>query len=265
MPVKTWQVDVAAKPGFTPKTVGVVDANPADTVHVLPGDEIQVQLNGRPARGSTRPRPSRSRRQKPVMRARTTIVTTRPRPRRGDPVLVADGERLAGAGLRVLTTVGKGSLPKTVMRPSVTWPRRSPSRPARRSTSCCPATRPPRATRGRPRRSLPTASSSRPVTRRSTDRRHAGRAGTRPCTTRPSAAGSVPLILLLQAPGDAASRGHLHDHGDRAVGRAGETARRRGGRREPAARWRTRRDREVMRACRAVAADARASPTAARG
>ena len=34
MPVKTWQVNVAAKPGFTPKTVEVVDTYPADTVHV---------------------------------------------------------------------------------------------------------------------------------------------------------------------------------------------------------------------------------------
>ena len=42
MPVKTWQVDVAAKPGFTPKTVGVVDTYPADSVHVLPGDEVKV-------------------------------------------------------------------------------------------------------------------------------------------------------------------------------------------------------------------------------
>jgi predicted secreted protein len=44
MPVKTWQVNVAAKPGFTPKTVAGDSTSAADSVHVLPGDQIKLKL-----------------------------------------------------------------------------------------------------------------------------------------------------------------------------------------------------------------------------
>ena len=44
MPIKTWQVDVAARPGFTPRTVAGDSTSAADAVHVLPGDQIKLKL-----------------------------------------------------------------------------------------------------------------------------------------------------------------------------------------------------------------------------
>ena len=43
MPVKTWQVNVAAKPGFTPKTVAGNSTSAADSVHAAAGRPDQAQ------------------------------------------------------------------------------------------------------------------------------------------------------------------------------------------------------------------------------
>jgi predicted secreted protein len=75
MPVKTWQVDVSAKPGFTPKTVGASTTYPAGTVHVLPGDRIKLELA---ASAGTWSKPATTRQltpEKPVTQGQSTVIT----------------------------------------------------------------------------------------------------------------------------------------------------------------------------------------------
>ena len=74
MPVKTWQVNVAAKPGFTPKTVAAAPSDPADSVHVLPGDTIKLKLA---ASAGTWGKPASTKQltaSKPVKQGKTVVI-----------------------------------------------------------------------------------------------------------------------------------------------------------------------------------------------
>ena len=75
MPVKTWQVDVAAKPGFTPKTVSADTTDPADTVHVLPGDQIKLKLASSAGTWSTPASTRQLTASKPVTQGSQTVLT----------------------------------------------------------------------------------------------------------------------------------------------------------------------------------------------
>ncbi len=110
MPVKTWQVNIAAKPGFTPKTVAAAASDPADSVHVLPGDHDQAQA-GRQRRHVEQARLDQAAdRVQAGQAGQATCRRLQGRPpRRVTPVLVADGlQRLPGPGLRVLGHRGQG-------------------------------------------------------------------------------------------------------------------------------------------------------------
>lgn len=75
MPVKTWQVDIAAKPGFTPKTVSASATDPADTVHVLPGDQIKLKLAASAGAWSTPAGTKQLTASKPVKQGNQTVIT----------------------------------------------------------------------------------------------------------------------------------------------------------------------------------------------
>jgi len=116
MPIKTWQVNIAAKPGFKPKTVGAVDAYPADTVHVMPGDQIKVHLNAKAGRWVNQVTSKQLTAKKPVTSGSTTVVTYKAK-RHGvtTPVLWAEpSSGWPAQAYAFSVTVGKGSLPKTV-------------------------------------------------------------------------------------------------------------------------------------------------------
>ncbi len=116
MPIKTWQVDVAAKPGFTPKTVGVVDTVPAESVQVLPGDQVKVQLNSSAGAWVNQTQSKQVTASKPVKSGGTTTVTYTAKDHGVvTPVLLAEASGNWPAQAYGLTiNVGKGSLPKTV-------------------------------------------------------------------------------------------------------------------------------------------------------
>ena len=117
MPVKTWQVSIAAKPGFTPKTVGAVDAYPADTVHVMPGDQVKLSL---PADAGTWSKPATTKQlvpSKPVKSGKNVIITFKAK-NHGivTPVMVANGaSAYPSQAYAFSATVGKGKLPVTVV------------------------------------------------------------------------------------------------------------------------------------------------------
>jgi predicted secreted protein len=75
MPVKTWQVNVAAKPGFTPKVVSASSTDPADTVHVLPGDQIKLKLASSAGAWSKPASTKQLTAKKPVKQGNQTVIT----------------------------------------------------------------------------------------------------------------------------------------------------------------------------------------------
>lgn len=116
MPIKTWQVRVAAKPGYAPKTIGAVDAYPAETVHVLPGDQIKVHLNGDVGAWVNQTQSKQLSAKKPVKQGSTTVVTYEAKSHGvATPVLLAETSGGWPAQAYAFSvTIGKGTLPKTV-------------------------------------------------------------------------------------------------------------------------------------------------------
>jgi predicted secreted protein len=75
MPVKTWQVSIAAKPGFTPKAVSASTTDPADTVHVLPGDQIKLKLASSAGAWSKPASTKQLSAKKPAKQGNQTVIT----------------------------------------------------------------------------------------------------------------------------------------------------------------------------------------------
>jgi predicted secreted protein len=75
MPVKTWQVNIAAKPGFTPKTVGAATTYPADSVHVLPGDQVKLHLAASAGTWVVQGKSKQLVAKKPVKKGSKTVIT----------------------------------------------------------------------------------------------------------------------------------------------------------------------------------------------
>jgi inhibitor of cysteine peptidase len=116
MPVKTWQVNVAAKPGFTPKTVAAAPSGPADSVHVLPGDTIKLKLA---ASAGTWGKPSSTKQltaSKPVKQGKNVVVSFKAGHHGvSTPVLLATGGGGYPAQAYAFSaTVGKGKAPVAV-------------------------------------------------------------------------------------------------------------------------------------------------------
>ena len=150
MPIKTWQVNVAAKPGFTPKTVAAAPSNPADSVHVLPGDTIKLKLA---ASAGTWGKPATTKQ----------LIASKP-VKQGENVVIDLKAGNHGVATPVVLATAAAAIPRrpTRSRPrwararprspctptSVRWPSRSRSRPAICSTSPSRATPRPPATSG---------------------------------------------------------------------------------------------------------------------
>jgi len=116
MPVKTWQVNVAAKPGFTPKTVAAAPSDPADSVHVLPGDTIKLKLA---ASAGTWSKPVSTKQlvaSKPVKQGKNVVLAfTAKNHGVVTPVTIATtGGGYPGQAYAFSATVGKGKLPVVV-------------------------------------------------------------------------------------------------------------------------------------------------------
>jgi predicted secreted protein len=116
MPIKTWQVDVQAKPGYTPKTVAAAPSNPADSVHVLPGDTIKLKLA---ASAGTWSKPASTKQlvaSKPVKQGKNVVVALKAGHHGvATPVLLATGSSGYPAQAYAFSaTVGKGKAPVTV-------------------------------------------------------------------------------------------------------------------------------------------------------
>jgi predicted secreted protein len=116
MPVKTWQVNIAAKPGFTPKTVAAAPSNPADSVHVQPGDTIKLKLA---ASAGTWSKPASTKQliaTKPVKQGKNVVVSLKAGHHGvATPVLTAVGSSGYPAQAYAFSaTVAKGKAPVTV-------------------------------------------------------------------------------------------------------------------------------------------------------
>ncbi len=116
MPIKTWQVNVAAKPGYTPKTVTAAPSNAADTVHVLPGDEIKLKLAASAGVWSAPVSTKQLAASKPVKQGQNVILAFKAKNHGvGTPVTVATTSGGYPAQAYAFSaTVGKGKLPVTV-------------------------------------------------------------------------------------------------------------------------------------------------------
>ena len=116
MPVKTWQVNVAAKPGFTPKTVAGDSTTAAGSVHVLPGDQIKLTLA---ASAGTWSKPASTKQlsaSAPVKQGQDAVITfTAKRHGVATPVMLATGPSGYPAQAYAFSAiVGKGKMPITV-------------------------------------------------------------------------------------------------------------------------------------------------------
>ena len=116
MPVKTWQVNVAAKPGFTPKTVAGDSTNAADSVHVLPGDQIKLKLASSAGTWSKPASTKQLSAAKPVKQGNDTVISfTAKRHGVATPVMVATGSSgYPAQAYAISATVGKGKMPIAV-------------------------------------------------------------------------------------------------------------------------------------------------------
>ncbi len=213
MPIKTWQVDVAAKPGFTPKTVGVVDTVPAESVQVLPGDQVKVQLNSSAGAWVNQTQSKQVTASKPVKSGGTTTVTYTAKDHGVvTPVLLAEASGNWPAQAYGLTiNVGKGSLPKTVtaaerhVAKTITVKRGGtfdillPSNTA--STGFAWTTSPPAQDGIIEQAGEPTVAASGEMP---------GAPGATTMHYKAVGAGSAPLILLLQAPGDSTTSAGIY-------------------------------------------------------
>jgi predicted secreted protein len=112
MPVKTWQVNVQAKPGFTPKVVSAATTDPADTVHVLPGDQIKLKLASSAGAWSKPASTKQLAVKKPVKQGKQTVITlTAGHHGVVTPVTVATASGYPSQAYAFSATVGKGKAP----------------------------------------------------------------------------------------------------------------------------------------------------------
>lgn len=113
MPVKTWQVNVAAKPGFTPKTVSASTTDPAASVHVLPGDQIKLKLASSAGAWSKPASTKQLKASKPATQGEQTVITfTAGNHGTVTPVTVATASAgYPSQAYAFSATVGKGKAP----------------------------------------------------------------------------------------------------------------------------------------------------------
>jgi predicted secreted protein len=213
MPIKTWQVDVAAKPGFTPKTVGVVDTWPADSVHVLPGDEVKVHLNSSAGAWVDQTQSKQVTASKPAASGDTTVITFKAEDQGiVTPLMLAETSGNYPAQAYALTiNVGKGSLPKTVtaaerhVAKTITAKKGEsfdivlPSNSASTGFAWTTAALAPDGIIEQAGDPTVAASGDMP-----------GAPGTTTMHYKAVGSGSVPLILLLQAPGDSSTSAGIY-------------------------------------------------------
>jgi predicted secreted protein len=116
MPVKTWQVNVAAKPGFTPKTVAAASTSAADTVHVLPGDTIDLKLAASAGTWSTPASTKQLVASTPAKQGQDVVISfTAKQQGVATPVMLAAAPSGYPAQAYAFSaTVGKGKLPIAV-------------------------------------------------------------------------------------------------------------------------------------------------------
>ena len=115
-PVKTWQVNVAAKPGFTPKTVAGDSTSAADSVHVLPGDQIKLKLASSAGAWSKPAATQQLAVSAPAKQGQDVVITfTAKKHGVVTPVMLATGPSGYPAQAYAFTaTVGKGKAPIAV-------------------------------------------------------------------------------------------------------------------------------------------------------
>ena len=116
MPVKTWQVDVAARPGFTPKTVAGDSTSAADSVHVLPGDQIKLKLASSAGAWSRPASTKQLAASAPAKQGQDAVITFTAKGRGvATPVMLATGSSGYPAQAYAFSaTVGKGKMPIAV-------------------------------------------------------------------------------------------------------------------------------------------------------
>jgi predicted secreted protein len=115
-PMDTWQVNVAAKPGFTPKTVAGDSTSAADSAHVLPGDQINLKLASSAGTWSKPASTKQLSASAPVKQGQDVMLSFTAK-NRGivTPVMTAVGPSGYPAQAYAFSaTVGKGKLPITV-------------------------------------------------------------------------------------------------------------------------------------------------------
>ena len=115
-PAKEFDFTVQAKPGFKPKLVQAVDAYPAATAFVKPGDQIKVTLDARAGTWAPQGTTEQLVHKSPVVSGGKAVVSyTAKNKGITTQVLVADGPgNWPNQAYAFSAVVGKGSLPKTV-------------------------------------------------------------------------------------------------------------------------------------------------------
>ena len=115
-PIKTFDVSVAAKPGYRPKEIEAVTAYPSETTSVKPGDVIQLELAA--SAGAWTPQGSSKllKTGAPSTSGGTTVVTYTAKAAGGvTSLLLAEGPgALPAQAYAFSTVIGKGKAPKTV-------------------------------------------------------------------------------------------------------------------------------------------------------
>jgi len=116
MPIKTWQVNMAAKPGYTPKTVAAAPSYAADSVHVLPGDQIKLKLAGSAGAWSKPASTKQLVASTPVKQGQNVVISFRAKNHGvATPITIATaGSGYPAQAYAFSATVGKGKLPVTV-------------------------------------------------------------------------------------------------------------------------------------------------------
>jgi predicted secreted protein len=115
-PAKQFQFAVVAKPGFKPKTITAVDAYPAPTVNLVPGDSVAVQLAAKAGTWVSQSKSAQLVAGKPAVSGDKAIVTYKAMNTGiATPVLLAEASGgWPNQAYAFSAIVGKGTAPKTV-------------------------------------------------------------------------------------------------------------------------------------------------------